>query len=175
MDGVGNVCFQIGDFHIEYIASAILTQIKGVLEYDNTGYVVIDTNYGEEFYDFSYTLERMGIADKFDIKNIMNSVSNWKVGTEDIKSTNIGEIRDRAKIIINNIAFGVVSKGNKNVIRAIDINNTKYVADFVFDNSIKRFMQVSSSFAEGKRKYEMLYLVERNTEELLGMYRNTRF
>ena len=48
MDRVGNVCFQIGDFHIEYIASKILTKINGVIEYDNTGYVVLDTNYGEE-------------------------------------------------------------------------------------------------------------------------------
>lgn len=79
MDRVGNVCFQIGDFHIEYIASKILTKINGVIEYDNTGYVVLDTNYGEEFYDFQYTLEEKGLANKFDINNIMSSIDHWEV------------------------------------------------------------------------------------------------
>lgn len=75
MDKVGNVCFQIGDFHIEYIASKQLTKIKSVLEYKDTGYVVIDTNYGEEFYDFQYTLEQKGLASNIDIESyILQSV-----------------------------------------------------------------------------------------------------
>ena len=79
----------------------------------------------------------------------------------------VSDIRDKAKLIVNNIAFGTAQLSGTKVLRVIDINNPKYVADFTFDRSIKGFVQVSSTFAEGKRKYEMLYLVERNKEELL--------
>lgn len=89
-------------------------------------------------------------------------------------STNVDKIRDRAKIIVNNIAFGDTRINGTKVLRAIDINNPKYIADFSFDTSINRFIQISSTFAEGKRKYEMLYLVERNKEELLEVLMNAK-
>lgn len=77
-------------------------------------------------------------------------------------------------MVIHNIAFitGKDSSDN-NILRVIDLNNKNYVADFVYDNSIRRFNQVSSTFANGKRKYEALYLVERNTEELLEACENS--
>lgn len=79
MDGIGNICFQIGDFHIEYIASKQLTEIKSVLEYDNTGYIVIDTNYGEEFYDFQYTLDQKGLGHCIDLSKLINSIERWEI------------------------------------------------------------------------------------------------
>ena len=79
MDGIGNVCFDIGKFHLEVIASAILTEIKSVLHYDDTGYIVIDTNYGEEFYSIPEHLHYLGLDGVYDIKKMMQSISGWKI------------------------------------------------------------------------------------------------
>lgn len=84
----------------------------------------------------------------------------------------VADIRKDASVIISNIAFGFVLVNGVRLLRAVDLNNISYVADFTFDKGLGHFVQVSSTFAEGKRKYEMLYLVERNTEELLGGYGN---
>lgn len=80
-DGIGNVCFDLGKLHLEFIASAILTEIKGVLEYDKTGYIVIDTNYGEEFYDLGEAIKELGIDKYYDISEIMSSITNWRATT----------------------------------------------------------------------------------------------
>lgn len=83
----------------------------------------------------------------------------------------LDKIRQNAHLIINNIAMGYSRKENTILLKVIDLNNTKYMASFrLTDDSI--FELVASTFAEGKRKYEMLYFVERNKEELIEGYRN---
>lgn len=82
------------------------------------------------------------------------------------------KIRDNSIMIINNIAFMVCKSNQVTRLVVTDLNNLKYRADFVFDRSMHKFRQVKSSFSDGKRKYEMLYLTERNMNELLEAYNN---
>ena len=82
------------------------------------------------------------------------------------------EIRNMAFMIINNIAFLKMNSNGSKYLRTVDLNNLKYVADFRFDSEIRRFSSVRSTFANGKRKYEMLYSVERNTDEIIEVLRN---
>lgn len=83
-------------------------------------------------------------------------------------------IRDKSFMIINNIAFLIVKKESQKFVRVYDLNNLKYVADFYFDTGINRFSIARSTFSEGKRKYEMLYLVERNKEEIFEVFSNAK-
>lgn len=72
--------------------------------------------------------------------------------------------------IVNNIAFKFVRKENMIVLQVVDLNNLKYKANFkVVPNDLEL---ISSSFAEGKRKYEMLYILERNKKSLLEGAKN---
>lgn len=165
MDVVGNVCFQIGAFHIEYTASNELTEIKGVLEYTKTGYVVIDTNYGEEFYDFEHTLKEMGLSERYNIKEIMSSIDAWEVKNKIVCNTSDNE----SKIVINNIELSVISRAGRDdvkIIRAINLDNTDHVAHFKFDKHSNQFIQISSTFPDWKRKYKLLCIVNRNIEPL---------
>lgn len=76
----GNVSFSYQDFYIEIFGSRQLTEIKSVTEYDReTGYIVIDTNYGEEFYCLEETLEEMNLADKVNIKDKLKDCKEWVV------------------------------------------------------------------------------------------------
>lgn len=78
----------------------------------------------------------------------------------------IDDIRNKSYIIINNIAFLFKSnEHNKIDIQAIDLNNLKYKALFRLINN--SFELLSSTFSEGKRKYEMLYYMEKNKELLI--------
>ena len=84
----------------------------------------------------------------------------------------VNEIRNNAFMIINNIAFMICKSESGRFLRTVDLNNLKYVADFRYDKGIKHFSPIRSTFANGKRKYEMLYSVERNTEEIVEVLRN---
>ncbi len=81
-------------------------------------------------------------------------------------------VRHNAIMIVSNIAFELATQNGIKVLRATDINNLKYKADFRYDSSIRRFNEVSSTFSDGKRKYEMLYILERNTEEIYEIYKD---
>ena len=74
-------------------------------------------------------------------------------------------------MIINNIAIGYERKENVIVMKVIDLNNTKYKAHFVL-NTMGDFELRASTFSEGKRKYEMLYYVEKNKQDLIEGYEN---
>ncbi len=74
----GNVSFTFGDFYIEIFGSRELLKIKAVKEFDKkTGYIVLDTNYGEEFYCLSETVDNMDLAHKFNIKEIFKDCDGW--------------------------------------------------------------------------------------------------
>lgn len=172
-DGIGNVCFQVGDLHLEVVASALLTDIYSVIEFDNTGYIVINTNYGEEFYDLSEILGDLNLSRYYCIEDLMSRIKLWEIGGKKSmqkRGGGLDSIRANAVLIVSNIAFGIRKDANFKKLRAIDLNNTRYMADFIFDNQIRRFRMIESSFSDGKRKYEMLYLLERNTEELMEAY-----
>lgn len=170
MDGYGQVCFSIGELSIEFFASSMLTKILGVLHWDNTGYIVIDTNYGEEFFDIKETLEELGLDKRYNVEKLMSSIKEWEVKEVNSMKTvktrgNSAKIREDAFMIIGNIAFlSKLDKNGNRILVTVDLNNTDYKASFYYDESIRRYNQISSTFKEGKRKYEMLYLLERNTE-----------
>lgn len=86
----------------------------------------------------------------------------------------IDNIRKNAYMIVNNIAMLFIRKSNNITLSVVDLNNLKYVAEFKYDKPINSFSLVHSTFADGKRKYEMLYYVERNKEEILEGYNHAK-
>lgn len=83
----------------------------------------------------------------------------------------IEEIRIQAHMIINNIAFSFKKTHyDTRVMQVIDIDNKDYRANFRLMND--EFELISSTFADDKRKYEMLYYIEKNKELLLEGYKD---
>ena len=76
----GNVSFSFNDFYIEIFGSRQLKTIKSVKEYDkSTGCIVIDTNYGEEYYCLEETIEDMGLSDRIDIKEKLSGITSFVI------------------------------------------------------------------------------------------------
>lgn len=74
----GNVSFSFREFYIEVFGSRQLKQLLSVKEFNNeTGYFVLSTNYGEEFYCLEETLEDMGLSDKILVKEKLHSCAKW--------------------------------------------------------------------------------------------------
>lgn len=162
-DGKGNICFTIGDFHIEYPASFILTEIKSVLGYDDEGYIEIDTNYGDEFFDFSEALKDMGILDQYDLKEIMDSVDHWEINNDALA----GHISPADNVILvwSNISFEYATMNDQRVLKATDLTNKRYVANFYWDGD--EFKQLTSTFPDGKRKEQLHNIILWHTDSLV--------
>ena len=162
-DGKGSICFTIGDFHIEFPASAILTEINEVTGHDNQGYIVIDTNYGDEFFSFSEALKDMGILDQYDIKSIMDSVDHWEVNNDALA----GFVRPADNVIMvrSNISFEYAMMNDERVLKATDLTNRKCVANFYWDGD--EFKQLTSTFPDGQRKEELHNIILWHTESLV--------
>lgn len=76
----GNVSFSFSDFYIELFGSKQLKVIKSVKEYDKSiGYIVIDTNYGEEFYCLEETIEDMGLSELININEKLENINSFFV------------------------------------------------------------------------------------------------
>ena len=57
----GNFGFDFGDKHYEVMGTPQLTELKKVLDYDKaTGFLMVDTNYGEEFFEFFEEVDTAG-------------------------------------------------------------------------------------------------------------------
>ena len=166
LDMAGHVCFQIGSFHIEYIALHGLTDINSVKEYDDTGYVVLNTNYGEEFYDIGSDIEELGLGSVYDIKQIMDSIKQWDTTGGHIKMKVPKAVLD-AYMIVDDIAFYKEQHTGRLSYRVVDLRDTKNVGTLALNPEDNRFILVNSTFPEDKRKYQMLYYQERNRERMI--------
>lgn len=73
----GTVSFAFKDFYIEIIASKQLKTIKSVKEFDSSnGYIVLDTNYGEEYFCLQETIEAMGLSDQINVKEKLSGIDS---------------------------------------------------------------------------------------------------
>jgi len=79
INDLGNIQFEIGLLHLEFFGSRILTDIYDVKEFDDTGYIVLNTNYGEEFFDLGEELEDLGLTSYYDIQHLMTHIEKWEV------------------------------------------------------------------------------------------------
>lgn len=166
LDMAGHVCFQIGSFHIEYIALHGLTDINSVKEYDDTGYVVLNTNYGEEFYDIGSDIDELGLGSVYDIKQIMDSIKQWDTTGGHIKPQ-VDAVGSGADLIVDDVAFYKVQHTGRLSYRVVDLRDTKSIGTLVLNPEGNKFILVNSTFPDDKRKYQMLYYQERNREILL--------
>lgn len=64
---------------IEIFSSQILTEIKGVKEYHKEGYIVLEMNYGEEFYSLSEIIEDLGLSYSIDILKELSIIDRFEV------------------------------------------------------------------------------------------------
>lgn len=74
----------------------------------------------------------------------------------------VDELREEAFMIMSNIALFADIYNGTMALSVIDLKNLKNKAKLVYRKEIQGFSILDSTFPEGKRKYEMLYLVERN-------------
>lgn len=73
----GNVSFSFEDFYIEIFGSRELKKIKSVKEFDSSnGYIVLDTNYGEEYFCLQETIEAMGLSDQINVKEKLSGIDS---------------------------------------------------------------------------------------------------
>ena len=73
----GTVSFAFKDFYIEIIASKQLKTIKSVKEFDSSnGYIVLDTNYGEEYFCLQETIEAMGLSDQINVREKLSGIDS---------------------------------------------------------------------------------------------------
>ena len=61
----GYMAFESEQAFIKFLVSKKLTAINAIKEYDN-GYVVIDTNYGEDYIDLSAIVDEIGLQINLD-------------------------------------------------------------------------------------------------------------
>lgn len=81
--------------------------------------------------------------------------------------------KDRTLILkSNNIVFYKEKRKEYFVLCAVDLSNPSYSSRFRYDKSKQIFVKVSTSFPEGKRKYDMLYILQRNLEEIREVFLN---
>ena len=165
-DGVGNVCFDIGDLHLEY-HDPVGFEINSVLEYDETGYVRLDTDHGPEVYRFDKELKESELDDTYNIKHIMNDIGNWVIKRE--SKVECEALKQWAIYTSNGLAFGVAKYNGYNALRVIDIEHQDQVANFMWSIYNKKFTLMTSTFKDKKKKYLMLYIVEKNTEDLKNL------
>lgn len=173
INSLNNVVICFNDITIEYIGSQLLKEIKSILKFDKKiGYLEIETNYGEEFYCLKETLKDLNLENKIDLRLKLKNIQGFKILRRKKMQKTPSQIRDKAFMIVNNIAMLFCKTNSSTRLRVYDINNLKYCADFIYSKDINAFNLVQSSFADGKRKYEMLYIIERNKEELIKGMQN---
>ena len=61
----GYMAFESEQTFLKFLVSKRLTAINAIKEYDN-GYVVIDTNYGEDYIDLNAIADEIGLPINFD-------------------------------------------------------------------------------------------------------------
>ena len=70
----GYMAFESEQAFLKFLVPKKLTTINAIKEYDN-GYVVIDTNYGEDYIDLNAIVDEIGLQINFDnIHPIVRSV-----------------------------------------------------------------------------------------------------
>ena len=76
----GNVSFSFKDFYIEIVASKQLKTINAVKDFDKSnGYIVLATNYGEEYYCLEETIEAMGLSDLINVREKMSGINSFAI------------------------------------------------------------------------------------------------
>lgn len=145
---------------IESIAPTILKEIKGIKSYDSKGYFVLETNYGEEYFDLGYVLSELELP--LDLNEELSKVNKFELGKTDRSKTNEDEFN-------RNIGFKFKKDINKGYrLYVTDNCNSKYKA--VFKVVQGEFLLLSSSF--GLDKYCLLEILGLNKEILLEKYNN---
>lgn len=160
-----NVAFDFNNIHIEILGMANLKEILSVSCYEKDGYIVLDTNYGEEPFELGAVIEDLHLGSYIDIEKELRNIETFVIlRRRDMKS--VEELRDKAFMIMSDIALFSKKTSNALMLVAIDLKNPKNRAELIYREDIKGFSIVDSTFPENKRKYEMLYLIERNKSQV---------
>ena len=70
----GYMAFESEQAFLKFLVPKKLTTVNAIKEYDN-GYVVIDTNYGEDYIDLNSIVNEIGMEANFnDIRPMLRSV-----------------------------------------------------------------------------------------------------
>lgn len=78
----------------------------------------------------------------------------------------LSQLIDEAFMIVDDVACYAIERNGQRILRVIDLKYRKYVAEFYWDNKFGSFNVIKSTFTEGKRKYQMLYYIERNSKSI---------
>jgi hypothetical protein len=80
------------------------------------------------------------------------------------------EVERRAFVVLSGLAFMVYDGENKKrFLFVADLNNPNVRALFVYNRTNKNFDLYTSNYSDENRKYEMLYILERNNSMMCGL------
>lgn len=158
------------DFEISLYIPGCYTKVKPI-SIDKDGIMWLDTNLGKETYDIKEMLK------------IKNRLSEWKEVKKQIdiylknnqdNKTRKGEQKNmniNKNLVLVLEGFEVyIKKANKEKNLLVKDTLRKHEATLLIEkiqNGIVQISIKSSNFPENKRKYEMLYLLEKSKNELM--------
>ena len=158
----GYLMFDSEEIRLKFMVPKKLIKINRITE-QNAGYVVIDTNYGEEYVDLDSVTQSLGLETDWEKFNIVLK-GGWFMNT-----TNTAVIEDNAYIIVDNIAFEII-RGPKDKIYVTDLNDLRNRANFIEINNA--LVLANSSFGDNIREYSLYNIIKNNEKRLLEGLRN---
>ena len=134
-------------YRFETIAPNKLNEIKGVIDVTDEGFLTLETNYGEEYYDFKDTLDCLHIEDY------------------DVLPDKLDFYLNRNYLLIKGIAFFKELDESSGItyLSLLDKRQPKYRARFKYCEDTNKFLLTESTF-EAERRLEMLQIVESDSK-----------
>lgn len=158
-----NIFVQYGEFYIEMNGLACLESIKEVKEWDDAGYMVLDTNYGEEYYEINGFLERLFTKKEIKNRNLLKPLKGVE-GFTISQDTPVMDAINYPKCIVDDFTIFKVKRKNQ-VYRSIlvrDLHNSQYRMYLIFWTN--KWEIFTSTFPPGERKYQVYHSINESFE-----------
>lgn len=151
-----NLYVDYGDFHVEMWGLDPMTELSGLADWDESGYFAIETNYGQEFYEVEEYLKDLFTKESIEEIGFMKALSQMEgfVVKPAVSEHQPLKMEEEPWKVIDNIAIFKGSNGH--LLHAIDLLDPTHRLVFVRPNKRYWYM-LSSTFPDGKRKYQALY------------------
>jgi len=80
------------------------------------------------------------------------------------------EAENDSFLLLDDIAYIVWNHDQRKLLYAVDLRNNEHCAAFIFNPTNMNFDLYINTFPDGKRKFEMLYILERNNNEIVKVW-----
>lgn len=148
-----NIYVQFGERYIEMFGAACLSFINGVKEWDAAGYMVVDTNYGDEYYEINEFLKLLFTDAEIQSMNLLNPLETVESFT--IFNDKQPENSSYTPMSIADELTITVDKQNKRM-QVLDLHNLHYRMRLLWTGKWEIF---TSTFPQGERKYQVYHSI----------------